>query len=585
MKTFRFHLWGLILTLSLVLGLFGGIPHPALAASFVVNSNADDASAHDNMLGDGVCMDQSMRCTLRAAIEEANALAGADTITFATAMTITIDLAEGVLPSLDETATIDASSVWDTANHAPGVVLDGQGGSFSGLYLGDDGCQVYGLYITNFGGDGILVVSAANWIGGAGAGQRNVLSGNGTGISLYSSAAQGNILHNNYLGPTPAGNAKKPNDTGLYIGNGAKDNIIGGNDAAHVNVISGNTSNGVMIEGSGTDDNWLGGNAIGLGADLSGGLGNGAYGIRIQNGPANTIIGGASGSGNMISYNSVSGVYVLNAGGGTRITDNILGSNGADGIDISYSSGCVVSNNLIGSNTLNGVRVIGAAAAGNLIWPNSIFGNGEKGICLQNGGNMGIAAPVITNANSNGAVGTTCASCRVALYSDSSDEGQLYHGIVQADGAGNWTYSGLLVGPNVTATSIDVSGNTSEFLAPYSISNNPPNTPANPSPANAAVGVSRTPTLTWTGGDPDGDVVQYTVYGQEASAVVSDVWCAASTSLSCQPGFALKENTKYYWYVSASDQKGGQVDGTFWEFTTGGGSAINHKIFLPLTLK
>lgn len=50
----------------------------ATAATFTVNSTAD---AVDATPGDGVCATATATCTLRAAIMEANALAGADTIT------------------------------------------------------------------------------------------------------------------------------------------------------------------------------------------------------------------------------------------------------------------------------------------------------------------------------------------------------------------------------------------------------------------------------------------------------------------------------------------------------------------------
>lgn len=50
---------------------------PAGAATFVVNSTADSVDANP---GDGVCADSGGNCTLRAAVMEANALAGADTI-------------------------------------------------------------------------------------------------------------------------------------------------------------------------------------------------------------------------------------------------------------------------------------------------------------------------------------------------------------------------------------------------------------------------------------------------------------------------------------------------------------------------
>jgi len=459
-----------VVLVCLLSWLVGKAP-PVRAGSFVVNADFDDTDAHDANLGDCICADTYGWCTLRAAVEEANHCAGTDTITFQTAMAINVDVTLGSF-QLYETVTIDASGVWNTVNNVPGVTLDGGGGSFAGFYVDDaaDSCQIYGLYITNFGGDGIVVYSAANWIGGTGPGQRNVLSGNDTGISLYGSAAQNNILHNNYIGLSPTGNVKNPNDTGLYIGNGAANNTIGGNDAAHINYISGNTYDGVLIEGTSTDSNWLGGNAIGLATDLSN-LGNGRWGIRIRDWAANTVIGGASGSGNIISYSAYSGISAQNASG-THITDNLISGNGSDGVDISDSTACIVSDNIIGGNTLNGVRVSGVSAAGNLIWPNSIFGNGAKGIYLQNGGNMGIAAPIISTASQWGASGTTCASCRVALYSDASDEGQVYHDILQADASGNWAYvGGPLTGPNLTATSIDISGNTSEFSSPYKIAN------------------------------------------------------------------------------------------------------------------
>lgn len=50
---------------------------PVHAATFTVNSTADTV---DVTLGDGICLDAAGNCTLRAAIQEANALGGADII-------------------------------------------------------------------------------------------------------------------------------------------------------------------------------------------------------------------------------------------------------------------------------------------------------------------------------------------------------------------------------------------------------------------------------------------------------------------------------------------------------------------------
>src|SRR5690349_19173169 len=49
----------------------------ASAATFTVNSNSD---AVDATPGDGICKTAASTCTLRAAIQESNKLAGADTV-------------------------------------------------------------------------------------------------------------------------------------------------------------------------------------------------------------------------------------------------------------------------------------------------------------------------------------------------------------------------------------------------------------------------------------------------------------------------------------------------------------------------
>jgi hypothetical protein len=56
------------------------------------------------------------------------------------------------------------------------------------------------------------------------------------------------------------------------------------------------------------------------------------------------------------------------------------------------------------------------------------------------------------------------------VYSDNADEGRVYHGSAVADGAGNWSFPGAVVGPNVTATATNAGGSTSEFSAPFACS-------------------------------------------------------------------------------------------------------------------
>jgi uncharacterized repeat protein (TIGR01451 family) len=96
----------------------------------VVDSSFDGVAASDAQPGDGVCADGRGGCSLRAAIEEANAIPGRNRITFANAMTIAVDPNVGALPTVTGQTIIDASGVWDGVAGRPGVTLNGRDGSF-----------------------------------------------------------------------------------------------------------------------------------------------------------------------------------------------------------------------------------------------------------------------------------------------------------------------------------------------------------------------------------------------------------------------------------------------------------------------
>ena len=75
------------------------------ATDFTVNSSGDGM---DNSPGDGVCNDGTGKCTLRAAIMEANALAGADNIWINEVGTIALS---SMLPPLNSDMIIEGSGV------------------------------------------------------------------------------------------------------------------------------------------------------------------------------------------------------------------------------------------------------------------------------------------------------------------------------------------------------------------------------------------------------------------------------------------------------------------------------------------
>jgi len=136
--------------------------------------------------------------------------------------------------------------------------------------------------------------------------------------------------------------------------------------------------------------------------------------------------------------------------------------------------------NLIAYNTMDGVYVYGDETTGNTIRGNSIHSNGGKGIELFAGGNTELAPPTITGFGS--VMGTAYPNCTIDVYSDEEDEGQVYEGSTTANGAGNWSFSGSLEGPNITATATDAAGNTSEFSAPVALPEPTPTPSPTPTP-------------------------------------------------------------------------------------------------------
>lgn len=102
--------------------------------------------------------------------------------------------------------------------------------------------------------------------------------------------------------------------------------------------------------------------------------------------------------------------------------------------------------------------------------------------------------------------------------------------------------------------------------------NNPPNIPSIPSPPNHATNVSISANLSWTGGDPDaGDTVTYSVYFGTTSPPpfkgTVGPYPATQSSITYNPG-TLAYNTKYYWFIIATDNHSVSTTGPTWNFTT-----------------
>ena len=114
------------LRLSLAAGLLGLFALTASAATFTVNSSTDDI--HDGVPGDGICETAKNNhiCTLRAAIDEANALDGADTIQLQANTTYVLSLTSTLAAGLSADLVI-SDSVTLTGAGPESSIIDGNG--------------------------------------------------------------------------------------------------------------------------------------------------------------------------------------------------------------------------------------------------------------------------------------------------------------------------------------------------------------------------------------------------------------------------------------------------------------------------
>lgn len=420
-------------------------PRAAASATFTVNTTGDGP---DSFIGDGICLTQAGSCSLRAAIQEANASEGPDTIVFAIPGdgVQTIQLG-GMLPALsDETGgtLIDgysqpgASPNTDAAasNAVIMIQIKGQGSgedSFNGLRITSAGNQVQGLAFFDFfnaiwlfgptatdnhivgnfiGTDaaatfaatepvflatGILIEQQAtdNWIGGPTAAERNVLAGNAfNGLSLFHDGTSRNRVQNNLIGLAPAGDRALSNQRhGLDINFGASSNLIGGDSEMERNVISANAYAGVEIShGAGLRQNQIVGNFFGTdvtGTQVFSGSGN-LIGVRIWDLPSETVvisnvIGSSIETGILIEENALNNVVQGNRIG-VALDDTPI-PNAGYGIRLQNQvTGTLIGpDNIIAYNGV-GIDILGDASFFNTITRNSIYTNDGLGIDLAPAG-------------------------------------------------------------------------------------------------------------------------------------------------------------------------------------------------------
>ena len=211
-----------------------------------------------------------------------------------------------------------------TGFQGPGVRLDGTGSRVRGSYVGVTAAGVAAGNVV-----GIEVRTLGSRIGGQVAADRNVVSGNAfTGVRLTSDSS-GTIVEGNYIGTTPDGSAARPNVGGILIEDTSVA-TIGGTAAGAGNLISGNTSNGILLTGA--SQVTIQANYIGTDASGTTAVGNVLNGIQINGSSSANVIGGA-GAGNLIAGNTQNGIVIGLDVIGNAILENSIVGNGGLGID------------------------------------------------------------------------------------------------------------------------------------------------------------------------------------------------------------------------------------------------------------
>jgi CSLREA domain-containing protein len=327
-------------------------PATGAAATFTVNNTTD--------LNDGSC--DGVHCSLREAINAANAAGGADLIAFNIPGPSPHSIKPvSQLPTITDPVTIDGTTEPDFAG-SPVVEISGELAPLesAGLYITAGSSTVRGLVINRFVH-----------------GLSNFNSPSGEGIVIQGGG--GNVVEGNYLGTDATGTVALPNHTGIRV-SFSTNNRIGGASPGARNIVSGNNRYSIYFEASNIG-NTAEGNYVGLTASGNAPLPNLA-GIVFNSGDQNVV------RNNVIAANARPGIEVI-GGNDNLIHDNLIGTdpagnpvfgNGA-GVQLFSASNNIVRDNTISGNSFSGVLINSTlpanTATNNVIQGNEITRNGS----------------------------------------------------------------------------------------------------------------------------------------------------------------------------------------------------------------
>lgn len=315
----------------------------------------------------------------------------------------------------------------------------GGGHVIEGNYIGTDATGMFSIS-NRLAGVSLSVPYCR--IGGTNAASRNVISGNGDGVTLGGTNAHYIRVFGNYIGVDVTGTGALGNGGFGVSGSGIHHCEIGKGVAGCGNVIAGNTQSGISLTG-GCYENLIANNLIGLDASGLGVLPN-SSGVYISNGGPTNSVGGSISERNIVAGNRGHGIYAgfstgvvirsnyvgldaslspagntnygiyvqwsrdFDVGGSLGLQGNIVGGNGDDGIVAMRSTNGYVRNNYSGytgsgaaGNRGDGIDIQGSRAVE--VRQNTVVANGGSGIQIAQGWHVTIANNYIGTDNTGAA--------------------------------------------------------------------------------------------------------------------------------------------------------------------------------------
>src|SRR5262245_20140382 len=342
---------------SLILASSCGL---AMAATFTV-TNADDAGVG----------------SLRQAITDANAAAGADTIEFNIVGSGVHTIVPATpLPQITGPVTID------------GYTQPGATANTNGPELGTNAQLMIEIDGTNTGEDN---TDAILWLTATADGStiRGLVLNRAASSGIRVAGTDGVVIEGNFIGTNPAGTAGLGNAfVGILVNEAPANVTIGGTTPAARNLISGNTFNGIVYGqagGTGGTNHLVQGNLIGTDATGGNAIPGQDKGIETVGPTSNILIGGTTAAArNVVSGNGSYGIRFRGTGAGKVASGNYVGTNPAGSAPVpnaGYGIEVEAADVTIGGAGEGAGNVVSANQVGILIFqvPNAIVHGNKVG--------------------------------------------------------------------------------------------------------------------------------------------------------------------------------------------------------------